>query len=50
MRVFCLSELDDSVLMWSHYADQHQGVVLGFDTEAMEQGFTLSVGVYQLHE
>lgn len=37
MRVFCLSETDCSILMWSHYADQHRGVVLGFDTEAMER-------------
>lgn len=36
MRVFCLSERDDSILMWSHYADQHRGVVLGFDTDILE--------------
>jgi DUF2971 family protein len=38
MRLLCLSENDRSVLMWSHYADQHRGVVLGFDTIAMEKG------------
>lgn len=38
MRVQCLSESDRSVLMWSHYADQHRGVVLGFDTWVMESG------------
>ena len=26
-RVLCLSELHDNVVMWSHYADQHRGVV-----------------------
>lgn len=26
-RVFCVSELHDNVVMWSHYADEHQGVV-----------------------
>lgn len=36
MRVLCLSETDRSVLMWSHYASQHKGVVLGFDATAME--------------
>lgn len=25
-RVFCVSELVNNVVMWSHYADQHQGV------------------------
>jgi hypothetical protein len=26
-RVLCLSELHDNVVMWSHYAEQHRGVV-----------------------
>jgi hypothetical protein len=26
-RVFCVSELHDNVVMWSHYADEHRGVV-----------------------
>lgn len=26
-RVFCVSEKFDNVVMWSHYADQHKGVV-----------------------
>lgn len=26
-RVFCVSERFDNVVMWSHYADQHKGVV-----------------------
>lgn len=38
MRVLCLCDNDRSILMWSHYADQHRGVVLGFDTAAMENG------------
>lgn len=38
MRIQCLSASDRSRLMWSHYADQHRGVVLGFDTRAMENG------------
>lgn len=28
----CFSELYDSILMWSHYADGHNGIVLSFDT------------------
>lgn len=38
MRVLCLCESDRSILMWSHYASQHGGVVLGFDTAEMENG------------
>jgi len=31
--VLCLSEVADSILMWSHYANHHTGFVLGFDAE-----------------
>ena len=31
-RLICASQVHDSVLMWSHYADKHKGLVLGFDT------------------
>lgn len=30
-RILCLSNQKDNILMWSHYADKHQGIVLGFD-------------------
>lgn len=29
--IVCFSESVDNVLMWSHYADKHQGLVLGLD-------------------
>lgn len=32
--MFCLSEVCDDILMWSHYSDQHRGVCLGFLTAA----------------
>lgn len=32
LRVLCLSSVDDSTLMWSHYADGHRGAVLIFDS------------------
>lgn len=28
----CLSEVRDSILMWGHYAENHQGIVVGFDS------------------
>jgi hypothetical protein len=37
MRVLCLCESDASMLMWSHYTEQHRGVVLGFDSGVYER-------------
>ncbi|MFM2389160.1 MAG: hypothetical protein RLZZ437_715 [Pseudomonadota bacterium] len=31
--VLSLSEIHDSLLMWSHYGDQHRGFVIEFDTD-----------------
>lgn len=31
-KLFCASKRNDSVLMWSHYANNHQGIVLEFDS------------------
>ncbi|WP_333590924.1 DUF2971 domain-containing protein [Brevundimonas sp.] len=31
MGVFCLAECIQSVLMWSHYADNHKGIALRFE-------------------
>lgn len=30
--VFCLSEIRDDILMWSHYSRSHQGIVIGLAT------------------
>jgi len=30
--VFCMTEKKDNILMWAHYADQHTGFCLEFDT------------------
>ncbi len=32
LGVFCLSANWNNILMWSHYADNHKGFVIGFDT------------------
>lgn len=40
LRLLCLSEEDRSILMWSHYGDQHHGVVLGFDSKKLEAGLS----------
>jgi len=38
MTVSCFSRNFDSVLMWSHYAKKHTGVVIGYDYPLMIQG------------
>ncbi|HHT9106986.1 MAG TPA: DUF2971 domain-containing protein [Candidatus Wujingus californicus] len=30
LRVFCVSEVHDDILMWSHYSQRHEGVVIKF--------------------
>jgi hypothetical protein len=42
MFALCLSKVSDDLLMWAHYADEHQGIVIGFTTEGWgtkEAGF-----------
>ncbi|MDQ8196406.1 DUF2971 domain-containing protein, partial [Coraliomargarita sp. SDUM461004] len=34
--IICFSKKFDSIQMWSHYADRHAGIVLGFDESANE--------------
>lgn len=34
--VYCVSERNDDILMWAHYADHHRGVCLEFDSGAAE--------------
>jgi hypothetical protein len=34
-RMLCLSKLRDSILMWSHYGDDHRGVAIGFDSDSL---------------
>ena len=33
LGILSLSRCRDNILMWSHYADSHQGFVIGFDSE-----------------
>lgn len=32
-RILCLSRKNDHILMWSHYADEHRGFVVGIDPD-----------------
>jgi len=40
-KVSCFSEISDDVLMWSHYADKHRGICVGFDLEHMTKEYVL---------
>ncbi|MEL4015976.1 DUF2971 domain-containing protein [Dryocola clanedunensis] len=34
IRILCLTEKPDNLLMWTHYADSHKGFVIEFDTQS----------------
>jgi uncharacterized protein YktA (UPF0223 family) len=33
--VTCFSKFRENILMWSHYADSHKGIVIGFDSKKL---------------
>ncbi|EHY8704891.1 DUF2971 domain-containing protein [Vibrio cholerae] len=37
LGICCLSKVYDNILMWSHYADKHQGIVIEFSTEQLHE-------------
>jgi hypothetical protein len=37
--LLCFSEEWNNILLWSHYADQHRGVCLGFDVSGSSDSF-----------
>jgi hypothetical protein len=39
LHVFCMSDRHNELLMWSHYADQHRGVVLEFNASETCKSF-----------
>jgi len=39
LGMLCLSENKDDILMWSHYADRHEGVCLQFDKRVIDERF-----------
>lgn len=50
-RILCFSEIYDNILMWSHYADNHQGYCIGFDSNSFHGIPAISMGpVHYSHE
>lgn len=39
LGVLCFTSEADNILMWSHYADDHKGVVIGFDSKVLSQNW-----------
>ena len=37
--VFSLSSTNNQILMWSHYADHHKGICIGFSGEGLTEEF-----------
>lgn len=40
--ILCLSETNDDILMWSHYANSHKGIVIGIDPAILWQSMVSS--------
>lgn len=47
--VVCLSESKDNLLMWSHYANEHKGCVLGF-TVSPQESSDISLNTFRFFE
>ncbi len=49
--VFCTSEVDDSIPMWAHYAGNHTGVCIQYDTKYLRNAVAKRIGqvVYSPH-
>jgi len=48
--LFCMSERYDDMLMWSHYADKHQGLVIAFSPNNPDSPFSLAKPVRYVSE
>jgi hypothetical protein len=41
-KILCLSDMPDSILMWSYYAQNHAGVALRFTDETPDNPLTMA--------
>jgi hypothetical protein len=51
MVILCLSAMNDSIPMWSHYSNHHRGIVIGLDTSdsCFQHGSAMSKVIYRAH-
>lgn len=43
LRVFCLTEIRDSILMWSHYADSHKGFCVEYSVRKLHPKYVENI-------
>ena len=43
LRILCTSATYNSILMWSHYADAHKGICIGFNFNNTIKGYSLEL-------
>ena len=43
VKIICFSEVYDSMLMWSHYADNHKGFLLAYDINDLKNSKRFTV-------
>ncbi|EJT6665860.1 DUF2971 domain-containing protein [Clostridium perfringens] len=46
LAIACLSETNDNILMWSHYANNHKGICLEYDFEEINNISTIFPVIY----
>lgn len=47
-RILCGSHTHESVLMWSHYADKHRGIVIEIESSEMISDLSLDAGTLEV--
>ena len=47
-RILCCSHTHDSILMWSHYAEKHRGLVIEIETDELESGVNLKPCIFDV--
>lgn len=47
-RLLCCSHTCESILMWSHYAKNHSGIVLEFETNELQNDLCLDFGTLEV--
>jgi outer membrane lipoprotein-sorting protein len=48
--IFCLAKYYDNILMWSHYADEHKGICIGYQTTDFDGYKTIKCDIRYLNE
>jgi hypothetical protein len=48
MYASCFSKIETSVLMWSHYSDEHQGICLGYNFNSLSDKDILKQSIFNV--